>query len=129
MAQTPQGSLARLNAQAGFIANWFLGLYVNNVEVPLSAVLADLVEASWTGYAQQLVGSTTSAVLQGNTAVCGTNALANFANTSGAQQSFYGWFLVDATGAILLAGDSLGLTLLPDGSTFTLIPIFAETGQ
>jgi hypothetical protein len=73
---------------------WSLGLYVNNLAIVASTVLADLVEASFGGYAPVVLQYQNTAVL--NSAIplaFQTLQTVTIHNTGVTTQTVYGWFL------------------------------------
>jgi len=116
------GKLALLGSELPYLATCYWGLFTSNTVIGDATVLASLTEAAWTGYARQLVGPLNTPTLVSNVATSTPAANPSFSNTSGVTQSFYGWFLVDPTGLILLAAVNLGATSLPTGATFPLAP-------
>jgi hypothetical protein len=134
VSQTSSGALARLNAEASYLATCQWGLYTDQGQTGFASVLSDRTEAAWAGYVRQIVGAVQAAALVGRQAQASPAALPNFVNSSGAQVGFYGWLLLDPTGLVLLDGGLIQLAaggvpvqqLLPAGATYTLVPVFTD---
>lgn len=107
-------------------------LFVNNVTPNRETVLADLTEASWSGYAAIGVPAadwTLSAVIA-HVGTIQTPPIV-FDNASGSNQSAYGYYVTDALGLELLAigrFDGAPLTK-PTGSAFVLTPTLSDLSQ
>jgi hypothetical protein len=79
-----------------------LGLYVNNHTPVQTDVAGAFTEASWSGYARQVItGWTFGATLGGLDYTVGDAVL--IPNTTGSPQSAYGLLLFEATTGLLLA--------------------------
>jgi hypothetical protein len=120
------GKLQLLGFEIPDLETCLWGLFTNNFTIAPTTVLADLVEAAWTGYARATVGTLAAPSLVSNVAVTTPGTNPTFTNTSGVAQGFFGWFLVDPTGLILMAAVNLGSTTIPDGGIFPLAPTITD---
>lgn len=89
-AEALMGFLAR-----GIALSPLIGLFVNDVVIDTSFVLADLVEATFLGYARQSAGSpVTIAPLPGGGVRCEFNHVFFRATGAGPSQDCFGYFAV-----------------------------------
>lgn len=116
---------------AGPLSGLFVGLFTSTVPITPSTLLADLTEASYTGYVRQ--------ALAWGTPVNGPDGAADVPATSlewvmtaDAVTPFFvhGYFLVHLiAGTVFLAGETfaqpVGFTLSGDG--FTMVPNYRQT--
>lgn len=114
------GASALLNAQLSLLDSFLWGLFTSNTTITESTVLTDLTEAAWTGYSRQSATGWGSITLMPPRQVAVPSSNPTFSNTSGSAQSFYGWFVVDSGGTVLIAATNIGLTSIADGTTLQL---------
>lgn len=97
------------------------GLFTANYTVVNTSTLALVTasEAAWGGYARQTVAIWTAPAIVSGGAQTGTSALLTFLNTSGASQTFYGWFATNPTTGKLVAALNIGLQTIPNGSPYS----------
>jgi hypothetical protein len=98
-------------------------LFVNDFEPGRTTTLADLTEAAWAGYNAVPVGDAEwlDTGVSGDVDIWIHSAI-SFANSSGADQSAFGYYATDAEGELLLVArfDSAPL-VRSDGESFIVI--------
>jgi hypothetical protein len=104
-------------------------LFVNNLLPTLDTVLADLVEATFTGYAMVVVfpGSFAAGSILSHQASLIAPAI-GFPNNDATPQSAYGYYITDETDTVLLGValfDGAPLTKNP-GDGFVVVPILGD---
>jgi len=108
-----------------------LHLFVNNFTPDHATVLADLTEASWTGYAEETIDAAdivTNALL-GDIAIMTLRAY-SFANSSGGDVDSWGYYITDDGNTKLIQAvrfDAMRTT--PDGDTVDVIPTFTAFSE
>jgi len=109
-------------------------LFTNNIVPGLSTTLAGLVEAAWAGYApisQSWSNFTTNGVSGHNG--FGIAAPINFANTSGVNQSAYGYYVTDPAGSptmiLAIALFDSAPVVVPNGGQITVVPTWGDFSQ
>lgn len=117
---TDVGAIALLTYQFSNLQSDVWGLFTNNVTITNSTVFANLTEAAWTGYARVTVGALNTATIVGGRASTTPTVQPTFTNGSAGGVTFYGWFLLDLSGNILIAAVNFGSTTIPAGLTFAL---------
>lgn len=110
-----------------------LHIFVNNITPTKTTVLANLTEASWTGYASQTLTSGSWISLGVNSNV-GTLVYptCTFVNTGGTPQNAYGFYITDnAVTKLLAVGlfDSAPITLPATTGTYSFIPTIGDLSQ
>lgn len=111
-----EGLLDFQAAELTYLNNLQWGLFTANYDIIDSTVLADVVasEAAWAGYARQTTSPwTTPAIVSGGAQTTGP-ALLSFTNTSGASQTFWGWFVANPTTGKLVAALNIGAQTIPN---------------
>lgn len=126
------GRLLLLQSQIAYLETLEFGLYTNDLAPVPATEWADIVEAAWGGYARAGPLTWSVPVIVANRAQSIPTALPSFTNTSGAPQTFYGWFVVDpAIPKLVLAVRSAdpGPVSLPNGGTYALSPGWTDTQE
>lgn len=123
------GRLRMLDAQAAYIETLEWGLFTNDVTEGESVVFSDLTEAAWTGYSRVPITSVSPAVLVGGRASSTPSPFPVFNNTSGADQDFFGWFLIDPSDSTLLAFRNRGMGTIPDTGSYAIGPTITDTQE
>lgn len=107
-------------------------LFTNNIVPALGTTLADLVEATWAGYANVLQSWSDYTT----TGVSGHNGFAiappiNFGNTSGSPQSAYGYYVTDAGITLLLAVAAFDSppVVIPNGGSESVVPTWGNLSE
>lgn len=110
-----QGAIQRLNVvNTNSTANKFI-LFTNDVTITNATTVADLVEASWSGYAAASIGTFTSAAIVSGKARAQAVANPYFVNTESGPVTFYGWAITTSDGSALIAAVNIGETEIPAG--------------
>jgi hypothetical protein len=120
------GKKALLDLQATGLSVYKWRLFTNNFTIAAGTTVGSLTEAAWTGYNPAVVGTVNAATTSGGVATSTPATNPTFSNTSGSSQTFFGWFLTDATGATLIAAVNLGSQTIANGGTFPLAPSFTD---
>jgi hypothetical protein len=120
------GKLKLLDSQDTYLAGLKWGLFATNVTILATTVFGDLTEAAWTGYARVTVGTVPASTIVAGKATTQPNTQPSFGNSSGSTQTFFGWFLLDATATKLVAAVNLGSTTLASGATYPLAAVFTD---
>lgn len=127
------GAITFLNMQiASLQAYTYFFLFVNNWAPVGGGTMANITEASWTGYARQQATSWGPASFDGTRAVMACNVLPVFGNTSGSDQHFYGVGLVYDDGInpeVMLWAENIGDTVVPDTGTYTTTPVISDVQE
>ena len=108
--------------------NVYMGLFVNNFTPDQSTVMANLTEAAWGGYAGVTLAQASWTIsVAGHVGLGVQLSPVSFDNTSGSDQSAYGYFLRDNLGNVFQATrfDSAPLTR-HDGESFVIIPVVGD---
>lgn len=121
------GRVLMLTSELGYIAGLKWGLFTTNVADAETNNLASYTEAAWSGYARVTVGPMQAASLVAGRAVSQPVTNPSFGNTSGVNQQFYGWLLIDASANKLVAAVNLGIQNIANGATYPLAPVFSKT--
>jgi hypothetical protein len=116
------GKLKLLTQELTYLSGLVWGLFTNNITILNTNVWTDLVEASWAGYARVTAGTWGTPTLVGGKAVTQPNTFPSFTNSSGVNQQFYGWFLLDSATNTLIAAVNVGVTTLINGGNYPLVP-------
>lgn len=110
----------QLNTLQDRVANRLSGcramLFTNNATITRDTILADLVEAAWTGYSRVVITGWTGAADMGDGAhvVASNTTTVTFTNSSAAAVTFYGLFLLANT-AGPIGGTNMGQVTIPPG--------------
>lgn len=126
------GKVALAERAVGLVANegFEFALYTNAVTWSHSTVLADLVEAAWSGYARTTVPNAswgTPTLDPSFNAVAQASVLASYLNSSGATQTAQGFFVVGATSGTLYGGGPFNTPLtINNGDTVSTYPLYLE---
>jgi hypothetical protein len=120
------GKLKLLDSQASYLAGLAWGLFTNNVTILSTTTFAALTEAAWTGYARVTVGTMSASTIVAGKAAAQPVSQPSFGNTSGSTQTFFGWFLYDASNNKLVAAVNLGSTTLSSGATYPLSAVITD---
>lgn len=120
------GKLKLLDSQATYLSGLVWGLFTNNVTILATTTFAALTEAAWTGYARATVGAVGASSIVSGKATAQPTSQPSFGNGSGSTQTFFGWFLYDASAGKLIAAVNLGSTTLANGGTFPLATVFTD---
>lgn len=120
------GKLQLLDAQRPFLGFCYWGLFTNNLAIAAGTILANLTPAAWAGYV--LVNGITWSVPAIVAAKAVTSGSPNviFGNSSGALQSFYGWYVIDVSQTYLIAAVNIGLTTIANGANYVLTPTVSD---
>lgn len=109
-----------------------LHLFANNAVIDQSITLSGLTEAAWAGYAVQNVPAA-AFTLTGVAAHVGgaTAAAVAFGNTSGGNQSAYGYYATDAANTVLLwcARFDAAPIVQPSGGSWVVTPTVGDFSQ
>jgi hypothetical protein len=116
------GKTLLLTQELTYLSGLYWGLFTNNATITDTTTWSALTEAAWTGYARVAVGTCQTPTIVANKAVTQPNSYPSFGNTSGSTQTFYGWFLYDATAGELVAAVNIGSTSIANGATYPLVP-------
>lgn len=121
-----EGKLLLQTAQLTYLGTLEYGLFVTDVPILDATVLGDLTEAAWAGYARQPAGVWAPPTLVGKKARTLAAPFPTFGNTSGVNQTFYGWFLLDPLAVQLVAAFNQGARVIPNIRTFSLRPVISD---
>lgn len=116
------GLLKLLDLQRTGLGGYEWWLFDNDATIVIGTVLADLNEASFTGYARQASaawGASTSVTPRSQSVPA---TLPQFDNTGGSPTTIYGWALVTGDHATLIAAANIGATVIPAGLSLALSP-------
>lgn len=105
---TSSGYLTIGQEIATYLAACDVHLFINNVTVTPNLILGDLTEATFTGYALQNIAAPAAPVNDPTYGGFSTFLPSNvFTCTAapGTPQTVYGWYLLDAAGALIAAGN------------------------
>lgn len=120
------GKVQLLNAQLSYLSGLVWGLFTSNTTITDTTTFSSLTEAAWTGYSRVTAGTWQTPTIVSNKATSQPNTYPSFGNTSGSNQTFYGWFLYDSSAGKLIAAVNLGSTTLASGGTFPLPPVITD---
>jgi hypothetical protein len=120
------GKLVLADFQGADLATTHWRLFTTNVAIVNTTVKADLTEAAWGGYAAVSAGAWGAAVLVSNKAVKVPTTNPSFTNTSGANQTFWGWYLTDDVSGKLIAAVNIGATVISNGAVFPLAAAISD---
>lgn len=124
-----EGKLKLSESQNSYLGGLKLGLFTNNFTITSATVLADLTQGAWTGYSPVNLTSWATAVMVGTRASKTSNITAQFDNTSGSPQTYYGWYLYDDSAGKLIAAVNLGSQTLPDTLSAFYVPSITDTQE
>lgn len=83
---------------------WKLRLFANNATISATTVLADLTEATFTGYAAVTTATWPAPALDGSNRGSSLNTQGQFTPTAGGGSgNIYGWYLTNSGGTVLYA--------------------------
>lgn len=124
MAIVNDGKLKLLAAQISYLNTLYFGLFTNNVTPIDGTAWSALTEAGWSGYARVAANNWGTPAIVSNAAQSLSAINPLFSNTTGSSQTFYGWFLIDASGGtpVLIAASNIGLTTIPAGQSYGFAP-------
>jgi hypothetical protein len=120
------GKSVLLGSQTGYISGLVWGLFSNNLLISSATVFANIVEAAWTGYSRLTVGTLQAIQIISDKATTQPSVQPTFLNSSTGTQTFYGWFLLDASSNTLIAAQNLGQQSLPAGAAYPLAGVFTD---
>ncbi len=123
------GKVQLLSDQLAALATYQWILYDNDPTLSNATILSNLNQPVWTGYAPVTVGALGTPVIVGGRAQTIPTTFPSWTNSSGADQTFFGWGLVAVSGTVLIAATRLGPTVIPDGLTFQLSAGITDTQQ
>jgi hypothetical protein len=123
------GKIKLLNQKLAYLAGLSWGLFTNNVTILNTTLWTGLTEATWGGYARVVAGTWGAPSIVSGKAVSQPNAFPSFGNTSGINQQFFGWFLLDSADNTLVAAVNVGVTTLLPGGNYPLVPSMTEDQQ
>ncbi len=107
-----------------------LVLFTNAPGTAHDLVVSDLTYAMWSGYGPQYAHPFGAPALTLDFHAQSVGIPCVFANTSGSDQDYRGWALLNAdTGEIMQAYQWPSNQTLPDGESLTLVPIMSETTE
>ena len=109
-----------------------LKLFTNNVTPSDNSVISDFTLATWTGYVDVSLVSGTWVSL-GVASHVGTIVYPAcvFSNSSGSNQSAYGWIITNSAGTQLISCGLLDAApvTIANGSTYSFIPTLGDLSQ
>lgn len=106
---------------------WFL--FDTNVSITSATVWTDLSEASFAGYVRQNVAMLSSPVIVATRAFTQPGSPPSFPNTSGADQTVWGWGLVAVSGTVLISAVNHGAVVIPAGLQYILSAAITDTQE
>lgn len=117
------------DVQLAFMATLEFGLFTTDVTITDATVAADVTatEAAWAGYARTTATSWPTPTITGSTASSQNGALLNFGNTSGSNQTFFGWFAIDPASGDLVAADNTGAIIIPSSGVYSFASVLTDT--
>lgn len=121
-----QGALQLAEYQTSGLNVCEMWLFTSNTTITTSTVIGDLTAAAWTGYAPVALTSWSAATIVGGRAQKTSTITAQFNNTSGSSQTYYGWAIVDPVTTKLIAAVNLGAQVIPDGLSAFYVPYITD---
>jgi hypothetical protein len=130
MATIPdEGKIQLLESQYTFLQACKWGLFTTDLTITTATVWADIVEATWTGYARVTVGTLNAAAIVGTRASTNPAVAPTFSNGDVSNKTYYGWFMVNAAGTKLVDAVNLGLQTLLAGGVVAMMMTVALKGE
>lgn len=107
-------------------------LFTNNVTPSRASVLSDFTEASWSGYGA-ITRTWTDYTLHGVSGDAGYAIAAPiaFSNSSGSDQTAYGYYVTDSGNSLVMAAalfDGAPITI-PTGQATSVVPTWGDFSQ
>lgn len=103
-----------------------MGLFTNNVAIVHDTVTGDLTEAGWGGYFQQNTAGWSAPALTGDFHARTVAAQVSFANSSGSDQTYRGWFILNGAGDLVAAFNYGADQTVADGGSVDLVPALSD---
>lgn len=123
------GTICQSAGHASLNGSAKLHLFMNNYTIIQTSVLANVTEATYGGYAAQVLGTAVDGGIDANDRDTWTYPTLTFAATSGASlpQTIYGYYVTDNGSTTLLWAMNFSPTIVlaASGDGFTITPQFS----
>lgn len=102
-------------------------LFTNDVTADHTVEAADLTEAAWSGYAAVTLDAWGDPFLTADFHAKMIHDVVSFTNTSGTDQDFWGWAIVELGGGkIILIQKYDSVRTIADGETINFLPFYTD---